>query len=189
MPMTGNAETLLELLAVGKDDARAISGPGLTPLPYARLRAFVGRTLQTLHALGVGRNDPVAIVLPNGPEMAVSFLSVAAGCTAAPLNPAYRADELEFYLADLQARLLIVEAGKTSPAVQVAQRLGVPLAALTPTPQDGAGTFRRSRSRARSPKTSRWSFTPRGRPRGPRSCRCPSATCAPQPGASARHWL
>jgi oxalate---CoA ligase len=140
--MTANAATLLELLAAGEDNANAIGGPGLAPLAYARLRAFVGRTLETLHTFGVGRNDPVAIVLPNGPEMALSFLSVAAGCTAAPLNPSYRAEELEFYLADLQARLLIVEAGKASPAVEVAQRLGVPLAGLTPTPQDGAGTFR-----------------------------------------------
>jgi acyl-coenzyme A synthetase/AMP-(fatty) acid ligase len=60
------------------------------------------------NAQGVGRNDRVAIVLDNGPEMAVAFLCIAAGATAAPLNPAYRADEFEFYLSDLNARLLIV---------------------------------------------------------------------------------
>ena len=76
------------------------------------------------------RNERVAIVLPNGPEMAVSFLAIASGCTAAPLNPAYRADEFEFYLTDLAARLLIVEAGKPSPAIEVARRLGVPIAQL-----------------------------------------------------------
>ena len=51
---------------------------------------------------GIGRGDRVAIVLPNGPEMATAFLAVAAGATTAPLNPAYRADEFEFYLTDLE---------------------------------------------------------------------------------------
>ena len=60
--------------------------------------------------LGVGRGDRVAIVLPNGPEMAAAFLSVAAAAAAAPLNPAYRQDEFEFYLGDLNAKALIVEA-------------------------------------------------------------------------------
>jgi acyl-CoA synthetase (AMP-forming)/AMP-acid ligase II len=35
----------------------------------------------------VGRNDRVAIVLSNWPEMAPASLGVAAGATAAPLNP------------------------------------------------------------------------------------------------------
>ncbi len=140
--MNPNAETLLDLLANGADAAPAISAPGHAPLTYAQLRAFVAATLDALRRLGLGRNDRVAIVLPNGPEMAVSFLAVAAGCTAAPLNPAYRAEEFEFYLTDLRAKLLIVEAGKASPAIEVARRLGVPIAELAPTPADGIGTFR-----------------------------------------------
>ena len=51
-------------------------------------------------------------MLDNGPEAATTFLSVAAGATAAPLNPAYRADEYEFYLSDLRAKLLIVAHGQ-----------------------------------------------------------------------------
>ena len=53
-------------------------------------------TLAALNARGIGRNDRVAIVLDNGPEMAAAFLCISAGATAAPLNPAYRADEFEF---------------------------------------------------------------------------------------------
>ncbi len=54
--------------------------------------------------MGIGRGDRVAIVLPNGPEMAASFVAIAAGATTAPLNPAYKRDEFDFYLADLNAR-------------------------------------------------------------------------------------
>ena len=43
-----------------------------------------------LNAIGIGRGDRVAIVLPNGPEMAASFVAIACGATTAPLNPAYK---------------------------------------------------------------------------------------------------
>jgi acyl-CoA synthetase (AMP-forming)/AMP-acid ligase II len=84
----------------------------------------------------------VAIVLPNGPEMAVCFLGVASACAAAPLNPAYRAEEFEFYLSDLKAKLLIVLAGQSSSSVAVAQRLGIAVSQLAPALEAGAGAFR-----------------------------------------------
>jgi acyl-CoA synthetase (AMP-forming)/AMP-acid ligase II len=80
-------------------------------------------------------------VLDNGPEMAVAFLSVASLATAAPLNPGYRAEEFEFYLSDLGARMLIVGHEKDSPAIGVAAKLKIPVARLVPHPQRGAGIF------------------------------------------------
>jgi len=78
-------------------------------------------------------------VLPNGPEMASCFIACASGVASAPLNPAYRADEFEFYLSDLQAKALIVEQGSTSPAVDVARKLGVRVIELLP--GAAAGSF------------------------------------------------
>jgi oxalate---CoA ligase len=149
--VTRTAETILDLLAAGAADARAISAPGRAPLTYAALRAFVGDTIEVLRQLGAGRNDRIALALPNGPEMAVAFLASAAGCTAAPLNPAYRAEEFEFYLTDLAARLLIVEADKASPAIEVAQRLGVPVLRLSAHAAGPAGTFTLTQSIERQP--------------------------------------
>ena len=40
--------------------------------------------------MGIGRHDRVAVVLPNGPELAVAILAVAASAACAPMNPAYR---------------------------------------------------------------------------------------------------
>ena len=119
------ASTLVELMSAGADDAIALTAPGVAGLSFAALRAQVHDTVAALNAMGIGRGDRVAIVLNNGPEMATAFISVAAGAASAPLNPAYRADEFEFYLSDLNARGLIVEAGSTSPAVEVARKLGV----------------------------------------------------------------
>ncbi len=134
--------SLNELLAVGADTALAISAPGRPALSYQGLRALVGATLASLNAWGVGRNDRVAIVLANGPEMATCYVACAAGTTSAPLNPAYRADEFEFYLSDLNAKVLIVEAGSTSPAIAVAKKLGVRLLRLVVDVDGPAGSFR-----------------------------------------------
>jgi acyl-CoA synthetase (AMP-forming)/AMP-acid ligase II len=60
-------------------DANAIIAPGRTSLTYRQLTHHINHVVATLNSIGIGRNDRVAIVLPNGPEMAVAFLAVAAG--------------------------------------------------------------------------------------------------------------
>ena len=138
--------TLKGLLASGRDDAVAIAAHGAPPLTYGGLRALIERVTATLNDLGIGLDDQVAIVLPNGPEMATAFLCVASAATAAPLNPAYRQDEFEFYLEDLRAKALIVEEGSESPARRAAEKLGVALLTLIPERQIGAGAFELSGS-------------------------------------------
>jgi acyl-CoA synthetase (AMP-forming)/AMP-acid ligase II len=133
--------TLEQLLSRGADNDPAIGAPGRPALTYAGLRAHVARTVGRLNDLGIGRNDPVAIVLPNGPEMASAFLAIGAGATTAPLNPAYRHDEFRFYLEDLEAKLLVVEAGSTSPALEVAGELGIDVATLRYDASQPAGLF------------------------------------------------
>ena len=136
------SSVLRDLLSRGANSAPAISAPSRTPLTFASLRELITATIAQLNALGIGRNDRVAIVLPNGPEMATCFMACASGVTSAPLNPAYRADEFEFYLNDLNARALIVEQGSTSPAIAVAEKLGVGIIDLIADPALGAGNFR-----------------------------------------------
>ncbi len=134
-------KTLQSLLADHPDTACAISAPGLPDMTYGGLRQQIADTIDALRGLGVGRNDRVAIVLPNGPEMAAAFVSVACGATAAPLNPAYRADEFEFYLTDLNAKALIIAGGMNSPAVEIAEKLMIPIITLISMPDQGAGRF------------------------------------------------
>ena len=136
-----SAVTLRDLLAAGADQAIALAAPDAAPLTHADLRALVDRTVASLNAMGIGRGDRVAIVLPNGPFMASAFLAVAAGAASAPLNPAYRADEFEFYLKDLGAKGLIVDAGSDSAAVAVARALGVRIIELQGDGSHRAGSF------------------------------------------------
>ncbi len=122
-------------------EAFAILALNQAPLAYEHLYAHIQEAVLTLRSLGIERNDPVAINLPNGPEMAVAFLGVASGATAAPLNPAYRAPELEACLIDMQAKALIVQAGVDSPARAVARARGIPILELYSRPGTRASLF------------------------------------------------
>ena len=92
-------------------------------MDHAALRAEVARLAEQLRAAGLRPNDRIAIVLPNGPEMALVLLAaMSVGC-AAPLNPKYREDEFRFYLDDLNAKALITIDGQ-SPAAHAAAPAG-----------------------------------------------------------------
>jgi acyl-CoA synthetase (AMP-forming)/AMP-acid ligase II/acetyltransferase-like isoleucine patch superfamily enzyme/acyl carrier protein len=139
-----NDETVYQLVKSRADEtpeAIFIGAPGRQPLTYRGLLNQVETVVQGLRTLGLGRNDRVAIVLPNGPEMAAAFVGIAAGATCAPLNPSYRASEFEFYLSDLNAKALIVWSESDSPAREVARKKNIPILELKPTLGAEAGSF------------------------------------------------
>ena len=133
--------TLHEMIALQTPTSTAMTSPNGVPLSYGSLNELIGQTTTQLNAMGIGRGDRVGIVLPNCPEMATAFVAVASACTAAPLNMAYRADEFEFYLNDLNAKALIVAAGSETPARSVAAKLGIAVIELKALPERGAGHY------------------------------------------------
>ena len=130
-----------QLIQSGDPSATAISAPDRPTLSFQAMQALVETTVARLNALGIGRGDRVAIVLPNGPEMAAAFVAIAAGATTAPLNPAYRAEELEFYLNDLGAKAVVVDENGHEAAQAVATKLGLPVLTLTVAEGAPAGAF------------------------------------------------
>ncbi len=137
--VTYSANTVSELFGKHPADALAIGAPDRPSLTYGALRDLTARTVASLNGMGIGRNDRVALVLPNGPEMATSFIAVACGATTAPLNPGYKAEEFDFYLSDLNAKALVILKGMESPARAVAAERGIPVVELVPA--DAAGDF------------------------------------------------
>ncbi len=133
--------TIRALLERGEAGRPALLAPGRAALTFGGLRELADRTVERLNALGIGRGDRVAIVLPNGPEMAAAFLSVACAAATAPLNPAYREKEFDFYLGDLGARALIVAENADSPAIAVARRHGARILQLSVPEGAPAGWF------------------------------------------------
>jgi len=75
---------------------------------YADLLNTILKIKSTLNAHGIGPNDRVAIVSPNGPDMALAILGIMSTATCAPLNPKYTAAEYEFYLADLNVKAVVI---------------------------------------------------------------------------------
>lgn len=122
-------------------DAIAIEAPDRQPLTYAGLHSHLMQIGAGLLGMGIAPGDRVAIVLPNGPEMATAFLAVAGVAASAPLNPDYRAEELEFYLSDLNAKALIVGSTLDSPARDVCKKRGIPVIELYPRTDAAAGLF------------------------------------------------
>ena len=119
----------------------AILAPARKALSYGQLCGHIERVVSSLNDHGLGRNDRVALVLPNGPEMAVAFLSVIAGAACAPLNPSYQGKEFDFYLSDVDARAVIVQAGMDSPVRSIARSRDIPIIELTPLKEAEAGLF------------------------------------------------
>ena len=106
-----------ELLERGASSHTSIIVAGEGPaLSYDQLRGEVDSLVSTLRRLGIQRTDRIAMALPNGLEMIVSFLAASIAGTAAPLNPAYKAEEFRFYLDDTNAAALIVPKGGAEQA-------------------------------------------------------------------------
>lgn len=119
--MTADRSTIRGLLA--DRSGPALGQPGRPDLSYGALAEVVDKVGRQLGSLGIGPGDDVAIVLPNGPEMAAAFLAVGSHAVAAPLNPSYTRDEFAFYMEDLGAKLLI--ATGDTPAKAAAESLGI----------------------------------------------------------------
>src|SRR5689334_1555205 len=132
---------LLDHQAERIPDAPALLAPDRRPLTYAGLREHVERTSRSLRAIGIGRHDRVAVVLPNGPELVSAILTAASCAICAPINAALGADELERYFADLRFRALITQAGLDTPARRVALSQGLQIVELSAASDARAGIF------------------------------------------------
>ncbi len=122
--MTGLKQptTIPELLEFGASAHPALAVAGGPVVTYDSLRRQVNDVADQLRRMGIGRGDRVAIVLPNNIDTITAFLAVASTATAAPLNPAYRAEEFRFYIEDSDAKALITS--EHSP--QEARQIGPP---------------------------------------------------------------
>jgi oxalate---CoA ligase len=114
---TASTDTVRSLLPGG-------GGPALVTVEgeaalHSSLGEEVDRLSERLTCFGIGSNDRVAVVLPNGPEMALVLLAVMSVACAAPLNPKYTAEEFAFYLEDLGPAALLTLEGDLPEALSV----------------------------------------------------------------------
>jgi acyl-CoA synthetase (AMP-forming)/AMP-acid ligase II/acyl carrier protein len=109
----------------------ALEDAGNLKLSYGDLAATVNCISRSLSDHGVRRNSRVAIVLPNGPEMAIALLGVTVTAVAVPLNPACRSEEFHSHFEAVRVGFLIVLAGSGSVARTVAAGMSIKVLELS----------------------------------------------------------
>lgn len=107
-----------------------------TPAPlsisYSELHAHVAKFQAKLASLGVTHGGAVSLSLVNSYEFIVAFLAASwQRAIAAPLNPAYKQEEFEFYIDDLSSTLVLIPRGsfvQDGPAVRAARKYNAAIA-------------------------------------------------------------
>ncbi len=126
-----NPSTLLELIQTGPAESTAIILPELgLRITRQQLRDQVTSMADALASIGIQKGDRVATYCTNGLPAIVSFLAASIAGTAAPLNPGYREEEVNFYLEDTNAKVLLVLPEGGDAAKKAAAARGVPVYTL-----------------------------------------------------------
>jgi amino acid adenylation domain-containing protein len=142
--LCGENTTIIDVLnarAKHAPEAVAIRAPDRAALTYGGLLAQVESVVKFLNLRGIRRSDRIAVVLPNGPEMAAAFFSVSAAAVCVPLNAVHTRSEFELYFDYLNPQVVVVEFGMKSAAIDVADKCGIPVIELLPNLDAGAGAF------------------------------------------------
>lgn len=79
-------------------------------ITYGEVDAMANRMAQGFRALGVGRGDHVAVMLPNCADFVYTIFALARlGAVAVPVNTAYHGELLRHVLASSDSRVLVVD--------------------------------------------------------------------------------
>lgn len=108
------------------------SGSGTLTFSYDGFASLITKFQTDLAALGITPQSAVSIALPNSSEFAIAFLAICwQRAIAAPLNPAYKQEEFEFYIDDLSSALALVPRGSVeqdAAAVRAARKYNAAIA-------------------------------------------------------------
>ncbi|HEX6443478.1 MAG TPA: long-chain fatty acid--CoA ligase [Streptosporangiales bacterium] len=119
--MSFNLATMLRESAAAGPDRPCLLFAG-RPVTYGELDELSTAFARGLRALGLGRDDVLAMSLPNLTEFVVAYFgALKAGVIVMPLNPLLKSGELAYHLTDSGARHLVCY----EPLVPVAQGTGV----------------------------------------------------------------
>src|SRR3954470_14331444 len=127
--MTNLAQNLLDTAqrqgdrpALRMDDAH---------LTYAEFRDAALRVAAFLQQRGIQPGDRVGMVLPNVLSFPVVFYGAQlAGAAVVPMNPLLKAREVEYYLRDSGARIVLAAEQYAGPATEAAGTVGIQAVAV-----------------------------------------------------------
>lgn len=104
------------------------SGPGdkRLVLTWSELATEVTRLANLLHRLGIGPDDTLAYILPNGIEAPIALLAGATAGRVAPINPLLAPEHMAGLLREVGAKVVLTLAA--FPKSEVAQTVAAALA-------------------------------------------------------------
>jgi len=77
-------------------------------LTYRQIKELSDRFAASMRSLAIRKGDRVILLLPNSPQFLIAYYGILkAGAVVVPLNPLSAERELEFYLADSGAEMVI----------------------------------------------------------------------------------
>jgi len=147
--MTNSLETqkllsiynLIKLWSEKNPNAKALISTEDYSLTYFELFENIKRLVNQLEHFGIRNNDRIALVLPNGLDMATLFLAVSSFASCAPLNPSYQETEFDYYLNDLNAKAVITKHGFNKYIKSTANSHNIPILELTTNQESGSERF------------------------------------------------
>ncbi len=144
MPTTGISVTdpyaWVERAARERPDAPFLSTPAGRRLSYADLLAESTRMAAVLAALGVGSGDRVVLQVEKSVGAVLLYVAcLRLGAVLVPLNTAYTAAELEYFLADARPTLAVVRPADREALAPLAAKAGC--ARIETLGESGEGSF------------------------------------------------
>src|SRR5436190_12744791 len=94
---------------------------------YGELLEYIEQFQSQLSSVGVNRSSRVAIVVPNGIDMAAVLLATTCTAVAVPLNPNNSKAEFRSYFEDIGVTHLITSDGSSASAREVAKERKIPI--------------------------------------------------------------
>ncbi|TPE53182.1 malonate--CoA ligase [Amaricoccus solimangrovi] len=123
--MNGNLFARLAARFPADASTVAIETPEGRAITYADLLAASGRMAAVLRAEGVVPGDRVMVQVEKSPEAVFLYLAcLQVGAIYLPLNTAYTASELAYFIADAEPRVLVCDPGAEAALRPLAERVG-----------------------------------------------------------------
>ncbi len=124
--MTENAFAIFKRRFPGDLTRPFLIRPEGTETSYAGLTEAAGRYAAALRRLGVTKGDRVAVQVEKSPNAVFLYLGcLQIGAVYLPLNTAYKADEIAYFLGDAEPRLFLVRPETLEALRPVAEAAGV----------------------------------------------------------------
>jgi malonyl-CoA/methylmalonyl-CoA synthetase len=119
--------TLLPLFDVPSEfaDKVLLETPDGSTFTYRRFFALTARLAHALRGCGVEPGDRVAVQIDKSPEaLALYVACVRAGAVYLPLNTAYTASEVDYFVGDAEPRLVVCRPSSRTEIAAIAAKVG-----------------------------------------------------------------